>query len=70
MPIEEHYFDCPLIQQTVTVVITLERKHMGLSPVRLFQSCSGILTCGSDQHEPYSVFTSPEACPLREHLDG
>ncbi len=69
MSIEESYFDCPVIKQTVTVMISLERKHMGLSPVRVFRSCSGILTCGSECTEPYSVFSSPEICPLRDSLE-
>ena len=69
MSIEESYFDCPVIKQTVTVMISMERKHMGLPPIRMFRSCSGILTCGSDCNEPYSGFSSPEACPLREDLE-
>ncbi len=68
MSIEESYFDCPVIQQTVTVVIALERRHMGLPPVRVFRACSGILICGSESNEPYQGFASPENCPLREHL--
>lgn len=69
MPVEESRFDCPVVKQTVTVVIAHERKHMGLPAALVFSSCSGILTCGSECNEPFSVFSSPESCPLREHIN-
>lgn len=68
MTIEEHYFDCPVIKQTVKVMVMFEKKHMGLPPSRVFRSCSGILVCGSENNEPYTGFSSPDACPLHEHL--
>lgn len=65
MTIEENLFDCPVIKQTVMVMVMFEKKHMGLPPVRTFRSCSGILTCGSERNAPFSGFSSPETCPLR-----
>lgn len=62
-------FVCPVMNEQVAVVTLLERRRMGLPPVRTFVSCSGMSACLDPPQDPADLISTPELCPLRLSLE-